>query len=147
MASPDPARPPIRLSLADAERLMALGLQAALSSPRDVNLLLGEVERAELLGEAGELSEVVALGCVVEFTDAGGPPVRGQIVYSVDADLADGQISVLSNVGAGLIGLCAGQTILWPDAHGRQRPLTVLKVQPPTACPMPDERAIAAFGG
>jgi regulator of nucleoside diphosphate kinase len=35
---------------------------------------------------------------------------------------------VLSLVGAGLLGMAAGQTILWPMQDGRERPLTVLRV-------------------
>jgi regulator of nucleoside diphosphate kinase len=37
-------------------------------------------------------------------------------------------ISVLTLVGAGLIGLSAGQSILWPKQDGRKRSLTVLRV-------------------
>lgn len=134
MALPTSVRPPIRLSIQDAEQLMALGLQAALSSPQDVNLLLAEVERAELLREQSQVCNAVALGSIVEFTDGTGVRTCVEIVVPTDADTAAGRISVLSNIGAGLIGLRAGQTILWPDAAGRERPLTVLSVTCPAAC-------------
>jgi hypothetical protein len=31
-------------------------------------------------------------------------------------------------LGAGLLGMAVGQTILWPTQDGRERPLTVLRV-------------------
>ena len=51
-----------------------------------------------------------------------------RLVYPGEADIAVGKVSVLSPVGAGLLGLKAGQSIQWPDRDGRLRALRVLKV-------------------
>ena len=56
-----------------------------------------------------------------------------QVVLPGEADIAEGRISILSLVGAGLIGLSQGQSIDWPTQDGRLRRLTVLRVEaPPT---------------
>jgi len=51
-----------------------------------------------------------------------------QLVYPADADIDAGKVSILTPVGAGLIGLRAGQAIAWPDRDGRARTLRVLGV-------------------
>ncbi len=67
----------------------------------------------------------------VTFIDeASDRKYRYQLVFPKDADVAANRISVLTLVGAGLIGLKPGQTILWPDRDGRQRRLKVLSVEP-----------------
>ena len=46
----------------------------------------------------------------------------------VQSLIDEGRISVLSLVGAGLMGLSEGQSIDWPTQDGRHRRLTVLRV-------------------
>jgi regulator of nucleoside diphosphate kinase len=127
-----PPHPAIVITQAEAEQLTALALRAALTSPRAANLLLDEIERAELQEGGRPLSNVVAMNCIVEFVDGSrdGPQIV-QVVYPGEADPAAGKVSVLGPIGAGLIGLKVGQTIFWPDAAGRERPLTVLAVRRP----------------
>ena len=131
-----PPRPDIVMKQAEAERLTALALRAALTSPRAANLLLDEIERADLQDEASPVENVVAMNCVVEYLDGSDAgPRTVQVVYPGEEDPAAGKVSVLGPIGAGLIGLKVGQTISWPDAAGRARPLTILAVnaaQPPS---------------
>ena len=72
-------------------------------------------------------SDVVALNSVVEFRIARGPTRLGQLIYpsSCGPELA---IDVNSRLGLGLLGLCSGQAILWPDEHEILRELEVLRV-------------------
>ena len=71
---------------------------------------------------------------VVQFLDdAHGATRIVQLVYPEHADIAAGRISVFTPIGVGLLGLKAGQTILWPDREGRERLLTVLRVEEPVA--------------
>lgn len=44
-------------------------------------------------------------------------------------------VSVASRIGAGLVGLSAGQAIVWPDRHDRLRELRVIGVEPPATAP------------
>jgi regulator of nucleoside diphosphate kinase len=50
------------------------------------------------------------------------------LVYPPDADVTEGKISVLTPVGAALIGLSVSQSIEWQTPSGGWRSLTVLKV-------------------
>jgi regulator of nucleoside diphosphate kinase len=54
---------------------------------------------------------------------------RVQLVLPKDADIDAGRVSILSYVGAGLIGLKEGQSINWPDTSGAARKLTLVKVE------------------
>ena len=54
-----------------------------------------------------------------------------QLVLPGEADIENGRISVLTPVGAGLIGLSPGQEIEWPDIEGRSRKLRILAVRQP----------------
>src|SRR3546814_12523889 len=67
----------------------------------------------------------------VEFVDEASEATRiVQLVYPRQADIAANRISILTPVGAGLIGLREGQSILWPDREGNERRLTIGKVRP-----------------
>lgn len=131
-------RPPLVLSTTDHERLVALAGIMARRNPLLSRLLLEEADRAEVV-PAGELpAGIVALGSQVEFRDAAtGEARRVQIVLPGEADIAAARISVLSLVGAGLIGLSEGQSIEWPTQDGRLRRLTVLRVETPQAGTVP----------
>lgn len=132
MQSAAPVRPQIILSTTEAEQLSALANQMEQASPLAAELLLDEIDRAELRPDGKVPSTVVRMGSVVEFLDeAHGSRRTVQLVWPPEADIGAGRISVLTPVGAGLIGLSEGADILWPDRAGHERPLHILKVSPP----------------
>src|SRR3546814_17088771 len=70
----------------------------------------------------------------VTFVDEGSGSRREvKLVYPENADIANGRISILTPVGAGLIGLSEGQTITWPDRDGHDRRLRIEPVPPAPA--------------
>jgi regulator of nucleoside diphosphate kinase len=125
-------RPPLLMSAEGQAQLVALAGVTRRRNPLVARLLLEEADRAEVV-PAGELPvAVVAVGSMVEFRDATtGETRRVQVVLPGGADIAEGRISVLSLVGAGLIGLSEGHSIDWPTQDGRIRRLTVLRVHAP----------------
>jgi regulator of nucleoside diphosphate kinase len=126
-------RPPLLMSAEDHTRLTALAGVIRIRSPFVARLLLEETDRAEVVPAEQVPADAVAVGSVVEFGDAasGGETRRIQVVLPGEADIDAGRISILSLVGAGLIGLSQGQTIDWPTQDGRLRRLTVLRVEAP----------------
>lgn len=121
--------PPLTLSVDDEERLSRLAVAAARRSPEVARLLLEEIDRARLVSPDEVPADVVAMYSHVEYRDeATGRVRRVELVYPHEADIAQGRVSVLTPVGVGLLGLAAGQTILWPTQDGRQRQLMVLRV-------------------
>ena len=80
--------------------------------------------RHRLIGSA-----VLVVAAVILFPlvfDAEPRTVR--LVYPGEADIEKGFVSVLTPVGAALIGLTAGQAIDWTDRDGRTRRLHVIEV-------------------
>jgi regulator of nucleoside diphosphate kinase len=51
-----------------------------------------------------------------------------ELVYPVDADPLKNRVSVLTPIGAALLGLAQGQSIAWPSRGSGEHTLTVLKV-------------------
>jgi regulator of nucleoside diphosphate kinase len=130
----DASRPPIHLIDSEAERLGNLALAAEARLPEVAVLLLREIERAAVHGVENFPQGVVRMGARVDFIDEGSGAHRTvELVYPPDADIAAGKLSILSLVGAGLIGLAEGQTIRWPDRSGAERVLRIEKVTPPAA--------------
>jgi regulator of nucleoside diphosphate kinase len=122
--------PTIAMSAADHARLSELARLAGSQFPA-ADFLAQEVERAEILNTR-PLGGLVQMGSRVRFRD----DVTGQertltLAYPEDADISSGRISVLTPVGAALIGLSVGQSIEWETASGGLRSLTVLEVRGP----------------
>ena len=93
-------------------------------------LLQQELDRATLCAAAERPAPAVGLDRWLHYTDGRPRDARRiKIVMPQDADIDAGCISALSYVGAGLIGLVEGETILWPDPSGALRPLTPILIE------------------
>ncbi|NBB17615.1 nucleoside diphosphate kinase regulator [Caulobacter sp. SLTY] len=128
------SRPPIIIGATDADRLTMLATRMELSNPTLADLLLGELERASIRPDEKVPATTVAMNSVVEFLDEAHGETRSvQLVYPSEADISANRVSVMTPVGAGLLGLSPGQSIAWPDRSGRERQLRILKVERPAA--------------
>lgn len=129
-ATLDP-RPVIHVMANECDALYALALSAERRHPHSSAMLLAELDRAELC-DAHVPPQTVRMKSRIEFVDEGSGVRRTvQLVYPHDADIAAGRISILTPIGAGLIGMTAGNTILWPDRDGHVRSLRIVNVTPP----------------
>lgn len=123
-------RPPIHMIDIEADRLTALALAAEEHNPHVCRLLLDEIGRARIHGAGRIGTDVVTMHTKVQFVDAAtGKEYDYELVYPGEADIAAGRISIMTLVGAGLIGLREGQSIHWPDRDGRERELTIVSVR------------------
>ena len=127
-------RPPIHLSATESDLVGNLALRAEHKHPVVAAMLLAEIERAEIHGD-DELPEgVVTLGAEVDFVDEKSSQLRTvKLVMPAEANIALGQISILTPVGAALYGLSTGQSIDWPDLSGQPRRIRILAVRRPEA--------------
>lgn len=102
--------PAIALTASDYPRLEKLARIAAEQGDMDAMFLLAEINRAEIApDDAHDFESMVTIGSWVTYlTDWGIPRKTVQLVWPEDcrSDLA--QISVLSSLGAALIGLRIG---------------------------------------
>jgi regulator of nucleoside diphosphate kinase len=125
-------RPPIHLLASESDMVASLALQAEHRQPVVAAMLLAEIERAELHDLRTLPGNAVTLGSEVDFIDEKTHQLRTvRLVLPADANIALGQISILTPVGAGLYGLMAGQSIDWPDLDGRDRRIRILAVRQP----------------
>jgi regulator of nucleoside diphosphate kinase len=71
----------------------------------------------------------VRLGSRVRYHDLARPvPIEITLVLPHEADISRGRVSVLTPVGAALIGLSEGQRITFSMPWGQERTLAVVKV-------------------
>ncbi|WP_292051877.1 MULTISPECIES: GreA/GreB family elongation factor [unclassified Brevundimonas] len=124
------AQPPPTVYISESDFDALDRLVGDLPGSGPAGLLQAEMDRAEVLPEAEMPKGVVGLHRWVHFRDGQGNDVRRvQLVLPRDADIDAGRISVLSYVGAGLLGLTEGETIEWPSPSGGSRPLTIIMVE------------------
>jgi regulator of nucleoside diphosphate kinase len=123
------AVPPIHIVESEADMISDLAWAARDRFPDVSQLLLEEVGRAQLCSRAALPADVAAMGSTILYRDgARGAPRRVELVYPSHADVALGRISILTPVGAALIGMRAGNAILWPDRDGHLRDILVDEV-------------------
>jgi regulator of nucleoside diphosphate kinase len=123
--------PNILVSEIDHERLTSLAVAVEERAPEVAHVLQAEMDRARVVPAKALPVHVVQMGSTVEFQADTGPQRRATLVFPGEADLAAGRISILTPIGAALIGLSPGQSIPWTARDGRQHRLTVLSVAPP----------------
>lgn len=113
----------------EADALANMAMAAEERVPQVSELLLTEIGRATLHSASRIPANVITMHATVRFTDeASGKEHSYQLVYPKEADISAGRISILTPVGAGLIGLREGQSILWPDREGHERELKIVEV-------------------
>lgn len=121
--------PPITMTQGDWERLGSLAEAATEIFPRTADFLTREVERAQVVASPAHPPDFVTMGSTVDFQDDITAQVRRvTLVYPEEADVGTGKVSVLTPVGAALIGLSSGQSIDFQTPSGGWRSLTLLKI-------------------
>lgn len=123
-------RPRIVIPASEHTRLVAI---AEAAQARDVGVseyLLEELSRAFIVPDAQCASNVVRIGSTVTYReDVSGRIRTVTVVFPQLADISASRISILTPVGAALIGMSPAQTIQWPRPDGAVESLTVLNVQ------------------
>jgi regulator of nucleoside diphosphate kinase len=122
-------RPRIVIPRSEHARLMALADAAEKRSPAVAEFLTDELSRAQIVGDEQCDPEVVRMGSRVTYLDQISGRMRTvTLVYPDAADIDRNMISILTPIGAALIGLSPSQSITWPNPDGRVGSLTVMSV-------------------
>ena len=121
--------PQIIVSNADYERLTDLATASLERLPEVANELLSEMDRAKVVQDGSVPDNVVRMGSTVTFKSDDGNTRTFKLVYPAEESLDEHRISVMTPVGAALIGLGEGQSISWTARDGRRHELTVVKVK------------------
>lgn len=130
--SPAASLPPVHFSELEFDALSALAIALGTSQPEVSDLLLSELERAQVHVRTSLPQGTVTMNSRVRFLDTrSGVDRTVQIVFPHQADISRDRVSVGTPVGASLIGLRAGDEINCRFHDGQQRLLKVLEVYPP----------------
>ncbi|WP_417491370.1 nucleoside diphosphate kinase regulator [Maricaulis sp.] len=121
-------KPAITLTRSDHERLWRLAESLPDSAANVAEPLLAELDRARIVADNKIAAKVVRMGSSLCFTSELGDEKHVTLVFPGEADIEAGKVSILTPIGAALIGLSAGQTIDWAARDGRVRRLTVNSV-------------------
>lgn len=123
-------RPPILIADHEKLQLHKLARAAANRLPDVAEELEFELERADICPASSLPPNVVRMQSTVRFRTDKGTEHQMMLVYPEDADIIRDRLSVLTPIGAALIGLSEGHTMSWTDREGRPRKLTVIEVMP-----------------
>ncbi len=124
-----PELPPIAITRGDMEKLSRIADSSTGAFAQTAEFLEREIDRAQVIEEFERRPGLVTMGSRVTFRDDVTSQIRTvTLVYPGEADVSLGKISVLTPVGAALIGLSVSQSIEWETQSGGRRSLTVLAV-------------------
>jgi len=127
---PDPRRPAIKVTKQNVRDLKSLfAINPDRSNWRSVEYLVRELMRATVFDEDRIPTNVVTMGSRVEYLQAGKNSTQVvTLSYPDEMELFRDGISILTPVGAALIGLSAGQSISYTDRDGFPITIKVVKV-------------------
>jgi len=124
-----PTRPPIVIPASEHARLLALADAAEKRTPAVAEFLADELTRAQVVRDEDFDPNVVRMGSLVTYVDETTGRTRTvTLVYPDAADIDQNRISILTPIGAALIGLRPSQSITWPLPDGRVGSLKVVAV-------------------
>lgn len=124
-------KPAIILTRTDHERLYRLAEVHAGRNPEVSEELLIELDRARIVQDTKIGANVARMGSRIRFTSDLGEDRSVALVFPAEADIAANKISILTPIGAALIGLSTGQSIDWVARDGRLHRLHVEEVASP----------------
>jgi regulator of nucleoside diphosphate kinase len=93
--------------------------------------LTAELDRARVVADASMRDDVVRMGSTLSYATDTGETRTVTLVFPAEADISAGRVSILTPIGAALIGLSPGQSIDWEARDGRVHRLTVESVEWP----------------
>lgn len=124
-------RPPLVIPTTDLLSLREIVTATHPSDPRAAVAawLAEDLDRAAVVAPEAFPPRVITMHAEVSYRDDVTDQVgRMKLVYPGEEDAEGHAISVLSPVGAALVGLSEGQSIRWRTPSGGFRGLTVLRV-------------------
>lgn len=108
--------------------LRSIARSAMAQAPEVATRLLDEIDRADIVPEADVPADVVTFGSFVTYQVlASGAINTIQLVRPHEADPALMRVSVISAIGAAIIGLRPGQRIEW-ELGGQRQVVEVVRV-------------------
>lgn len=95
---------------------------------KSVKKLLEELDSAEICDEANMPKDVIRFNSTVTIVSDNGWRKKFSLVLPTDSDIKNDKISILTPMGAAVIGYAEGDAIRWEFPSGEQQ-LTIEKVE------------------
>lgn len=121
-------KPAINMTHTDHARLSKLAEAPSVQDSPATEYLLSELDRARIVMDDDLSANTVRMGSTLRFTTDLDEDRTVTLVFPGEADISQNKISILTPIGAALIGLSAGQSIDWTARDGRTHRLTVQSV-------------------
>ena len=127
--SPTISLPHIIVGGTEELRLSALATAAELTGAESgAQALLAEMGRAHVVADSEVPRNVVRMNSFVEFEIDGRDQRPVRLVFPAEADISRGKVSILTPIGAALIGLMPGQAMMVEAPDGKMHQVRVLSV-------------------
>lgn len=128
--------PPITIALSDFVAIdRMLDTQSINEAPQQkiAKYLERELERAAVVPSKDLPKHVVSMYSKVTYADSkSGGSHSVQLVYPHEADIRVNKVSLMTPIGAALIGMATGNSITWYTPDGGEHTITILAVNQPT---------------
>lgn len=121
--------PVITMTQSNYETLSRLAESWASKDLEVSELVWAELDRARVVEDRRISNDVVQIGSTVRYTTNTGETRTVSLVFPGEADIALGKVSVMTPIGAALIGLSPSQSIAWTARDGRTHKMTVEHVE------------------
>lgn len=120
--TPTPRKPSIVITEDDSDRLYQLAMANEAHMPDVAAFLQDELARARVVAPRRVPPTTVTMNSLFHFRDDDTAKERRiTLVYPSDADIDRNRVSVMSPIGAALIGLSEGQTMSWSVGPTRRK--------------------------
>ncbi|CAM4283204.1 GreA/GreB family elongation factor [Zobellia nedashkovskayae] len=96
---------------------------------KSVEKLVGELESAQIYDEAEMPEDVIRFNSTITIVSENGWQKKFKLVVPTESDVNSGRISILTPMGAAVIGYAQGDALIWDFPAGEQRMLIELVEQ------------------
>ncbi|MUH37148.1 transcription elongation factor GreAB [Zobellia amurskyensis] len=90
---------------------------------KSVEKLVGELESAQIHDEAEMPEDVIRFNSTITIASENGWRKKFKLVIPTESDVNSNRISILTPMGAAVIGYAQGDTLIWDFPAGEQRML------------------------
>src|SRR5690606_15770309 len=95
---------------------------------KSVKKLVGELESAQICDEADMPKDVIRFNTMITIASNNGLRRKFKLVMPNDSDVRNDKISILTPMGAAVMGYAEGDSLVWEFPSGEQK-LTIEKVE------------------
>ncbi len=95
---------------------------------KSVKKLVGELDLAQICDEADMPKDVIRFNTMITIASKNGWRKKFKLVMPNDSDVRNDKISILTPMGAAVMGYAEGDSLVWEFPSGEQK-LTIEKVE------------------